>query len=46
MDALRSEYRDDPEAMAFLDGELAEISLYRKYAASYGYVFYIARNIR
>jgi SAM-dependent methyltransferase len=46
MDALRSEYRDDPEARAFLDGELAEISLYRKYAASYGYVFYIARNMR
>jgi hypothetical protein len=46
MDALGSEYRDDPEAMAFLDGELAEISLCRKYAASYGYVFYIARNMR
>jgi len=44
--ALRSEYKDDREALAFLDGELAEISLYRKHAASYGYVFYIARNTR
>ena len=44
--ALRSECKDDREAMAFLDGELAEISLYRKHAASYGYVFYTARNMR
>ena len=43
---LRREYEDDPEATAFLDGELAEISLYRKHAASYGYVFYTARNTR
>jgi hypothetical protein len=44
IDALTSECRDDQEAMAFLDGQRAEISLYRKYAASYGYVFYVARN--
>jgi SAM-dependent methyltransferase len=45
IDALQREYPDDQDAMAFLEGERTEISLYRKYAASYGYVFYVARNI-
>ena len=44
IDALQREYRDDQDAMAFLEAERTEISLYRKYAASYGYVFYVARN--
>jgi len=30
--------------MAFLDDARIEMSLYRKYAGSYGYVFYIARS--
>jgi len=46
IDALKAEYRDDQESMAFLDGELTEIALYRKYSASYGYVFYVARSTR
>jgi len=45
IDALRREYRDDRQAIAFLDGEQREIALYRTCSASYGYVFYIARNI-
>jgi len=44
IDALQRECRDDQDAMAFLESERTEISLYRKYAASYGYVFYVARN--
>jgi SAM-dependent methyltransferase len=44
IDALQDEYRDDQEALAFLHGERTQITLYRKYSASYGYVFYLARN--
>ncbi len=45
IDALERQYRKDLEAMAFLDGERAEIALYRTYSASYGYVFYVARSL-
>jgi hypothetical protein len=44
IDELRREYGNDRDAMAFLDGEQREIALYRAYSASYGYVFYVARN--
>ena len=45
IDALRRGYRDDRQAMTFLDGAQREIALYRTCSASYGYVFYVARNI-
>ena len=45
IDELRSECGDDRDATAFLDDQRAEIALYRKYAASYGYVFYVAGNV-
>ena len=41
---LKSKYKDAPEAIGFLNDQQKEIDLYRKYSASYGYVFYIARN--
>ena len=43
--ALKRSYQDNQEAMEFLDGEQQGIDLYRRCSASYGYVFYIARNI-
>ena len=42
---LKSNYNDSGEAVEFLDGEQKAIDLYRKCSASYGYVFYIARNL-
>ncbi|WP_129671774.1 cyclopropane-fatty-acyl-phospholipid synthase family protein [Candidatus Chloroploca sp. Khr17] len=38
---LRTQYHDNPEAQRILDLEQAEIELYRRYASSYGYVFYL-----
>ncbi|MGA1848259.1 MAG: class I SAM-dependent methyltransferase, partial [Thermoplasmatota archaeon] len=38
-------YRDDPEAMEFIRGNLHEIELYEKYREFYGYEFYILRRI-
>jgi ubiquinone/menaquinone biosynthesis C-methylase UbiE len=41
---LREKYRDNPEAQRLLDAEYAEIDLFRKYSAWYGYVFYVMRS--
>jgi SAM-dependent methyltransferase len=41
---LRSRYRNDAEALQVLDMEEAEMDLYRKYSAYYGYVFYMGRR--
>jgi SAM-dependent methyltransferase len=38
---LREKYRGNEEAQNILDMEYAEIELYRKYSANYGYVFYV-----
>jgi ubiquinone/menaquinone biosynthesis C-methylase UbiE len=42
---LKRSHKDNEEAMDFLDGEQQAIDLYRRCSGSYGYVFYIARNI-
>lgn len=39
--SLREDYPDNPEAQRVLDLEQAEIELYRKYSAWYGYEFYL-----
>ena len=41
--SLRSEYDDDPEALAVLEEEEREIELFRRYASFYGYVFYLTQ---
>lgn len=41
---LRDTYRNQPELLAELDQHQLEIELYRKYAAYYGYVFYLMRK--
>jgi hypothetical protein len=41
---LAERYRGDAEALAALDLETREIKPYRKYAAFYGYVFFIMRR--
>jgi len=38
---MRHKYRGNEEAQNILDMEYAEIELYRKYSAYYGYVFYV-----
>ena len=38
---LREKYHADPEAQRALDTEDLEIEMYRRYAAWYGYVFYV-----
>ena len=38
---LREKYRDEPALLEVLDGEQKEIDLYRRYADTYGYVFYV-----
>ena len=38
---LAEKYRNNDEALAFLDNSQREIDLYRKYSEWYGYVFYI-----
>ena len=42
---LREHYQGDTEALRLLDGEQAEIELYRHYSAWYGYVFYVVTPI-
>jgi SAM-dependent methyltransferase len=42
---LREQYGDNAEAQRALDAEQAEIDLYRRCAAWYGYVFYIGTPI-
>jgi len=41
---LRRKYADRPDALELLDAETLEISLYRRYASWYGYVFYIMKD--
>jgi SAM-dependent methyltransferase len=38
---LAEKYRNNNEALAFLDNSQREIDLYRKYSEWYGYVFYV-----
>ena len=38
---LREKYADDAEALAHLDTGEREWEMYRRYAAHYGYVFYV-----
>jgi SAM-dependent methyltransferase len=38
---LAEKYRNNDEALAFLDNSQREIDLYRKYSEWYGYVFYV-----
>ena len=41
---LRKKYKSNPEALALLEEEQAEIDLYRAYARYYGYVFYVMQR--
>ncbi len=41
--AMREKYKDDPEALHFIEAEQVEIDIYRKYSDFYGYVFYVMR---
>jgi len=41
--ALRKKYEGDKKANEFLDASQEEIDIFRKYSATYGYVFYIMR---
>jgi ubiquinone/menaquinone biosynthesis C-methylase UbiE len=41
---LTEQYRDNDEALAFLDNSQREINLYRKYSEWYGYAFYIMQT--
>jgi SAM-dependent methyltransferase len=43
--ALRPHYPDNAAAQRALDGEQAEIDLYRRFAAWYGYVFYLMARL-
>lgn len=42
--ALRLRYARDAEVVAWLDAELTEIDLYRRYADWYGYQFYVMQE--
>ena len=42
---LKTEYKDSGEAIQLLDDEQKAIDLYRRFSASFGYVFYIARSL-
>jgi ubiquinone/menaquinone biosynthesis C-methylase UbiE len=44
VEKLRVKYRNDPEALKVLAAEDSERESYRKYAAYYGYVFYIMKQ--
>jgi hypothetical protein len=41
---LEEKYRDNPGAMYTLEAEREEITLYRRFADQYGYVFYVMRG--
>jgi SAM-dependent methyltransferase len=41
---MRTEYRDDPDVCAMLDGTDAEIAMYRNHSNEYGYVFYLMQK--
>jgi hypothetical protein len=42
--SLKIKYKDDPEALKYLDEEREEIDLFRKYNRWYGSVFYIMQK--
>jgi len=42
---LTEKYRDNDEALAFLDISQREIDLYRRYSEWYGYVFYVMQKV-
>ena len=42
---MKTEYKDRGEAIELLDDEQKAIDLYRRFSASFGYVFYIARRL-
>lgn len=44
IEALRTKYAGDSQALEILDGEFQEIELYRKDPGAYGYVFYVMRK--
>ena len=41
LQSLKSEYRDDKDALQFITVEETEMEMFRKYSDYYGYVFYI-----
>ena len=41
LQSLKSEYRDDAEALKFITVEETEMEMFRKYSDYYGYVFYV-----
>jgi cyclopropane fatty-acyl-phospholipid synthase-like methyltransferase len=41
---FRESYREQPQALEVIEAEQREIEMYRRYAAYYGYVFYIMRK--
>lgn len=41
---LRNKYRDNPDALSYLNQEQEEIDIYRKYSNTYGYVFYVMQK--
>jgi ubiquinone/menaquinone biosynthesis C-methylase UbiE len=41
---FKEKYKDDPSALALIDGELSEIALYKEYSHYYGYVFYLMQK--
>ena len=41
---LKVKYKDKPESLAVLEGEMEEIRMFRKHSDEYGYVFYIIRK--
>jgi cyclopropane fatty-acyl-phospholipid synthase-like methyltransferase len=44
LDELRIKYKDDKEALEYLDSEQEEIDLFRKYYQWYGSVFYVMQK--
>jgi hypothetical protein len=43
--SLRKKYMNDQEANSIMDMEEAEVDLFRRYSAYYGYVFYIGEKV-
>lgn len=42
--ALKTKYKDEPDALGYLAGEEREIEMFRKYSDYYGYAFYILQK--
>jgi hypothetical protein len=41
---LRAKHQDDPDALAYLDGEDKEIDMFRRYIDYCGYAFYVLKK--